>query len=96
MYITQSKIFIFYYTTLLVVTFPNAEMTLGLEVNEVEAKVLTSLASVTGSTGFADIGLTESNVREPGLRLPTKKAAVLRWTTPKEEHYLEILVDTMK
>ena len=51
---------------LLVVTFPNAEMTLGLEANEVEAKVLTSLASVTGSTGFADIGLTESNVREPG------------------------------
>ena len=63
MYITQSKMFIFYYTTLL---FPNAEMTLGLEVNEVEAKALTSLASVTGSTGFADIGLTESNVREPG------------------------------
>jgi hypothetical protein len=41
-------------------------MTLGLEVNEVEAKALTSLASVTGSTGFADIGLTESNVREQG------------------------------
>jgi hypothetical protein len=52
LYITQSKIFIFYYTTLLVVTFPNAEMTLGFEVNEVEAKVLTSLASVTESTGF--------------------------------------------
>jgi hypothetical protein len=29
---------------------PNAEMTLDLEANEVEAKVLTSLASVTGST----------------------------------------------
>jgi hypothetical protein len=29
---------------------PNAEMTLDLEANEVEVKVLTSLASVTGST----------------------------------------------
>ena len=31
---------------------PNAEMTLDLEVNEVEVKVLTSLASVTGITGL--------------------------------------------
>ena len=30
---------------------PNAEMTLDLEVNEVEVKVLTSLASVTEITG---------------------------------------------
>ena len=30
---------------------PNAEMTLDLEVNEVEVKVLTSLASVTWITG---------------------------------------------
>jgi hypothetical protein len=29
---------------------PNAEMTLNLEANEVEVKVLISLASVTGST----------------------------------------------
>ena len=53
MYITQSNIFIFYYTALLVVQYlPNAEMTLDLEANEVEVKMLTSLASVTGSTGF--------------------------------------------
>src|SRR5271168_5050466 len=32
---------------------PNAEMTLDLEVNEVEVKVLTSLASVTAITGGA-------------------------------------------
>ena len=50
MYITQSNIFIFYYTALLVVP-PNTEMTLDLEVNEVEVKALTSLASVTGITG---------------------------------------------
>jgi hypothetical protein len=31
---------------------PNAEITLDLEVNEVEAKVLTSLASVTWSTAM--------------------------------------------
>src|SRR2546423_10130569 len=31
---------------------PNAEMTLDLEVNEVEVKGLTSLASVTETTGF--------------------------------------------
>jgi hypothetical protein len=30
---------------------PNAEITLDLEVNEVEVKVLTSLASVAWSTG---------------------------------------------
>jgi len=35
---------------LLVVPFPNAEMSLGIEVNEADAKVLTSLASATGST----------------------------------------------
>jgi hypothetical protein len=29
---------------------PNAEMTLGLEANEVEVKVLTSLASITEIT----------------------------------------------
>ena len=66
MYITQSNIFISYYTTLLVVPSLMRKVTLGLEVNEVEVKVLTSLASVTGSTGFADIGLTESNVSKPG------------------------------
>jgi hypothetical protein len=32
---------------------PNEEMTLDLEVNEVEVKVLPSLASVTGITGYA-------------------------------------------
>jgi len=31
---------------------PNTEMTLDLEVNEVEVKVLTSLASVTGITAL--------------------------------------------
>jgi hypothetical protein len=31
---------------------PNAEMTLDLEANEVEVKVLTSLASVTEITGY--------------------------------------------
>ena len=54
MYITQSNIFIFYYTTLLVFP-PNAEMTLDLEANEVEVKVLTSLASVAGSSGLAEL-----------------------------------------
>jgi hypothetical protein len=28
--------------------------------------------------------------------MPAKKAAVFRWTTPKEEHYLGMLVDAMK
>jgi hypothetical protein len=32
---------------------PNTEMTIDLEVNEVEVKVLTSLASVTWITGWA-------------------------------------------
>ena len=32
---------------------PNAEMTLDLEANEVEVKVLTSLASVAESTGIS-------------------------------------------
>jgi hypothetical protein len=32
---------------------PNAEITLDLEVNEVEVKVLTSLASVVGITGYS-------------------------------------------
>ena len=54
LYITQSNIFIFYYTTLLVFP-PNAEMTLDLEANEVEVKVLTSLASVAGRTGLAEL-----------------------------------------
>jgi hypothetical protein len=41
LYITQSNIFIFYYTTLLVT--PYTEMTFDLEVNEVEVKVLANL-----------------------------------------------------
>ena len=34
---------------------PNAEMTLDLEANEVEVMVLTSLASVAGSTAGKDV-----------------------------------------
>jgi hypothetical protein len=50
LYITQSNVFIS--TTLYFWLYlPNAEMNLDLEVNEVEVKVLTSLALVTGITG---------------------------------------------
>ena len=40
---------------------PRAEMTVDLEANEVEVKMLTSLASVTGSTG----GETGEGLAEP-------------------------------
>jgi len=49
LYITQPNTFIFYSLHFLL-CLPNAEMTLDLEANEVEVKVLTSLVSVTGST----------------------------------------------
>ena len=50
-YITQS-IYSFPTTPHFSLYLPNAEMTLDLEVNEVEVKGLTSLASVTETTGF--------------------------------------------
>jgi hypothetical protein len=49
LYITQSNTF-FSATLYFRLYLPNAEMTLDLEVNEVEVKVLTSLASVTEIT----------------------------------------------
>jgi hypothetical protein len=52
LYITQST-YSFSTTLHFWLNPPNAEMTLGFEANEAEVKVLTSLASVTGSTGAA-------------------------------------------
>jgi hypothetical protein len=48
----RSQIFIFPTTSYPRLYLPNAEMTLDLEVNEVEVKGLTSLASVTWSTAL--------------------------------------------
>jgi hypothetical protein len=51
-----SQIFIFPTTSYHRLYLPNAEMTLDLEVNEVEVKGLTSLASVTWSTAKRGLG----------------------------------------
>ena len=59
---------------------PNSEMTLDLEVNEVEVKVLTSLASVTWSTGTkgqAFQSLATRSIRNPLIALESSVALLV-------------------